>query len=422
MENRKGSGAFGSNKGHIIAIGAACLSSGLLFMARGGYMPYFFPLYEGISGLDYASIAILLNIYLAANSLGSPFVGVLIDRLEPLHAAILAIALNGFTFVITLYVPMFWSLAISVGLLGATFTMGRVSFNKILIGASTDDTLRRSVSIRAMLMTGGSFLGNIVAAYLANKGHTAAQLAFVYCILLLAWSVSLKGASNESSERTAKPAFWTLLPAAIRNRLFVLDLARLFTALLPYGCWGTIIPKFVFDKFNDVTFLPIMYACSTATIVGLTYVFNQGVAVWFHKRGFPKSAWPYIAAMLFIAGLTSIAYANSIILLCVGAIAFGLGEVVFTPCMDEAVKRNANKEISGTYIGLVQLTEGGARLVGSAFSLSVYGLLSGGNYAQYTWLLIIVVFLCAILFCTAMISFFTKKEYRNATDSNLVRD
>lgn len=413
-DNRLSTGAsFG--RGPLIAIAAACLSSGLLFMARGGFMPYFFPLYEGISGLDYASIAILLNIYLASNSLGSPFVGIIIDRLEPLHAAFLAILVNGFTFIITLYAPVFWSLAISVGLLGATFTMGRVSFNKILIGASTDHTLRRSVSIRAMLMTGGSFLGNIIAAFLADKGHTATQLAFVYCILLLAWGVSLSGTNVRSNNQTAKAPFWTLLPSACKNRLFILDLGRLFTALLPYGCWGTVIPKFVFDKFNDVTVLPLMYACSTVTIVGLTYVFNQGAAVWFHKRGFPKSAWPYIAAMLFIAGLTCIAYANNIVLLCLGSIAFGLGEVVFTPCMDEAVKRNAEQEMSGTYIGLVQLTEGGARLLGSAFSLAVYGIFSAGNLSQYTWFLIIAVFICAILLCSALINLFSQKEYKNAT-------
>lgn len=409
-ENNEGGVAVsGLRNGHFIAIAAACFSSGLLFMARGGYMPYFFPLYEGVSDLDYASIAILLNIYLAANSIGSPFVGTLIDRLAPLPAALLAIGVNGLTFLVTLYAPFFWSLAVSVALLGATFTMGRVAFNKILIGASTDESLRRSVSIRAMLMTGGSFIGNLVAAYLADKGHAPTQLAFVYMILLAAWIVSLVGASVSAQDGEEKQPFWSLLPNAIRNRHFLLDLGRLFTALLPYGCWGTVIPKFVLDEFNDVAVLPIMYACSTTTIVGLTYVFNQGAAAWLHERGFPKTAWPYLAAALFIMGLTFIACADNIILLCLGSIAFGLGEVVFTPCMDEAVKRNSDKHSSGTYIGLVQLTEGGARLLGSAFSLTIYGIFASTNFAHFTWPIIIVVFVCAILICTTTISAFSKK-------------
>ncbi|NEJ02593.1 MFS transporter [Rhizobium leguminosarum] len=385
-------------------------------------MPYFFPLYEGMSELDYASIAVLLNIYLAANSIGSPFVGVIIDRLAPKHAALLAIAINALTFLIALFAPFFWSLAVSVAFLGATFTMGRVAFNKILIGASTDETLRRSVSIRAMLMTGGSFLGNIVAAFLADRGDATAQLAFVYAILLLGWVVSLKGSGLVQVSAKDGPPFWTLLPNAVKNRRFMLDLGRLFTALLPYGCWGTIIPKFVFDEFHDVSLLPIMYACSTVTIVGLTYVFNQGAAVWLHDRGFPKTAWPYLAAALFIVGLISIACASNVILLCLGAIAFGLGEVVFTPCMDEAVKRNSSKETSGTYIGLVQLTEGGARLLGSVFSLTIYGLFAAGSLAHLLWTTIITAFVCAILICFAVISLFQKRGDGYESDSQPDRD
>ena len=385
-----------------IAIAVACISSGLLFTARGGYMPYFFPLYQGLSGLDYATTAVLLNIYLAANSVGSPFVGILVDRLTPWQTIFLALTTNLITLVLSVFLPFFIFLALSVCLLGMTFTMGRIVFNKILIGSSDEETLRRSVSIRAMLMTGGSFAGNLAAAWFAARGFVLAQILLVYLILAIAWLVSFRGSINGlHAGPVTKPVFWARLPQALGNRPFVADLTRLFIALLPYGCWGTIIPKYVLDRFGDASLIPAMYACSTLTIVALTYGFNRGISTWCHDRGFSRRAWPYVAAAFFLGGLALIASASGVVLLCVGAIAFGLGEVIFTPCMDEAVKLNAAPEAGGTYIGLVQLTEGGARLVGSAASLTIYGFLKDGASSAAVWPSIIVLFALAIVLSSA---------------------
>lgn len=383
---------FSRSNGAVIAV--ACLCSGLLFLARGSFLPYFFPLYQGVSGLDYAATAVLLNVYLAGNSMCSPFVGLLVDRLSPLQVMALALSINLVTLLVTLAVPTFPLLAISVALLGGTFTMARVAFNKQMIGASSDGTLRRSVSIRAMLMTAGSFAGNVAGAWFVAQGYKVGQVLFVYAMFAAAWLFSMVGSPSQPTKKAQRNVFWAGLPAAISNRTFRTDGLRLCVALLPYGCWGTLIPKYVLDHFADPLLIPAMYACSTAAVVSLTYVFNELISPCCDRRGFQKSWWPYVAAGLFLAGLVLIAAAPGRVTLCLGALAFGLGEVVFTPCMDEAVKRNSTTDSSGTYIGLLQFTEGGARLAGSAVALGLYGIFRASS-PQWAWIWTITFFLCA---------------------------
>src|SRR5258705_5612864 len=62
------------------AIWLVCISIGLLFMARGAFQPYAFPLFEHLGGLTYAQIALLLNGYLMAQTVCAPLAGWYTDR------------------------------------------------------------------------------------------------------------------------------------------------------------------------------------------------------------------------------------------------------------------------------------------------------------------------------------------------------
>src|SRR6266478_5372173 len=63
-----------------IAIWLVCVGIGLLFLARGAFQPYAFPLFEHLSGLTYAQIALLLNGYVMAQSVCAPLAGWFTDR------------------------------------------------------------------------------------------------------------------------------------------------------------------------------------------------------------------------------------------------------------------------------------------------------------------------------------------------------
>src|SRR5260221_7930959 len=63
-----------------MAIWLVCVGIGLLFLARGAFQPYIFPLFENLGGLSYAQIAWLLNGYVLAQSVCAPMAGWYTDR------------------------------------------------------------------------------------------------------------------------------------------------------------------------------------------------------------------------------------------------------------------------------------------------------------------------------------------------------
>src|SRR5205823_7845140 len=66
--------------GSTLAIWLVCVGIGLLFMARGAFQPYIFPLFEHLGPLSYAQIATILNGYVLAQSICAPLAGWYTDR------------------------------------------------------------------------------------------------------------------------------------------------------------------------------------------------------------------------------------------------------------------------------------------------------------------------------------------------------
>ena len=63
-----------------LAIWLICIGIGVLFMARGAFLPYSFPLFEHFGGLSYAQIALIVSGYTAAQSICAPIAGWYTDR------------------------------------------------------------------------------------------------------------------------------------------------------------------------------------------------------------------------------------------------------------------------------------------------------------------------------------------------------
>src|SRR3954453_12142104 len=69
-----------SRSDSTMAIWLVSVGIGLLFLARGAFQPYIFPLFEDLGGFSYAVIALLLNGYVLAQSIGAPVAGWFTDR------------------------------------------------------------------------------------------------------------------------------------------------------------------------------------------------------------------------------------------------------------------------------------------------------------------------------------------------------
>src|SRR4051795_7888335 len=116
-----------------LAIWLVCVGIGLLFLARGAFQPYAFPLFEHLGGLSYAQIALLLNGYVLAQSVGAPVAGWFTDRTSARIALATSIVLGLSGFLVISGGPGFLASTVAVFVAGLAFVLGKIALNTILV-------------------------------------------------------------------------------------------------------------------------------------------------------------------------------------------------------------------------------------------------------------------------------------------------
>src|SRR5207237_10296550 len=105
-------------RSNAMAIWLVCLGIGLLFLGRGAFQNYVYPLFENLAGFSYAQIAVLLSAYGFAQSVCAPLAGWYTDRMSVRIALGTSITLGFFSFLIVSSSPLFWITAIAVFVAG----------------------------------------------------------------------------------------------------------------------------------------------------------------------------------------------------------------------------------------------------------------------------------------------------------------
>ncbi|MEN9359300.1 MAG: hypothetical protein RL095_835 [Verrucomicrobiota bacterium] len=376
-------------------IWVVCVAIALLFFARGAFLPYVFPLFEGLDpGLDYGQIALILNGYILAQSLFAPLAGWLADKTSVRSALLLAIGLGGGSFLVIASAPGFAVCATMIFLAGMAFVLGKIALNSLLVLNSSPEMLRSSVARRATLLNLGSFLGNSLA--LRSLGLWGAK---VHALLLagLALPLALGFLADPKSQAAAAPkkSSWCLGDAKdlLRKQSFLADALRRFAMVLPYGCWGTVIPKYAIDRYgcNDPVWTIGLVSLLT-TLLG-AHLLSVHLSKKLYSLGFKWEWWSMCSVLCYCAGLLLLSFVPSPVFLPLAIAVFICGEVLMTPCFDETAKKHSHAASMGTCMGLLHLVDGAGRLLGAAFALGLYGLLRGGDWASCFWLIAVAVFL-----------------------------
>src|SRR5579862_2661736 len=144
-----------SRSSSTIAVWLVCVGIGLLFLARGAFQPYVFPLFEHLGGFSYARIALLLNSYVLAQSMCAPLAGWYTDRTSTRFALSTSIVCGLCSFLLIASKPGFAISAIAVFVAGLAFVLAKIALNTILVLRSSAEMLRRSVAKRATLLNLG---------------------------------------------------------------------------------------------------------------------------------------------------------------------------------------------------------------------------------------------------------------------------
>ncbi|MDB5303043.1 MAG: transporter [Phycisphaerales bacterium] len=385
-----------------IAIWLVCVGIGLLFLARGAFQPYAFPLFEHLGGMSYAQIALLLNGYVMAQSVCAPFAGWYTDRTSPRVALSTSIVFGLVSFLAISAKPGVALSTAAVFVAGLAFVLGKISLNTILVLHSSAETLRRSVAKRATLLNLGSFCGNSIARQMTTRAGYHA-FAVLLGILYLPLAIGLAAPRTPGPREHKKTWAAASLKRFFKNRGFLSDSLRRFALVLPYGCWGTIIPKYVIDQYHSNNPVWTIYLTSLCTTLIGAHFLAVYLSAKLYRQGFKWEWWSMVSVLLYCAGLLLLVFAKNPVMLPVAVIIFICGEVLMTPCFDETAKKHSRDAEMGTCMGLLHLVDGSGRLIGAAFALAVYGWMRNSSYRGWYWPVVVSAFLivCSILHIAA---------------------
>ncbi len=394
----------------MFAIVAACTGSGLLFLGRGGFLPYFFAVYQELTPLGYEQIAILLNLFILSQALVAPFTGYFVDRLPVGFQAALAILFHCVGLSMIVYYPAFIPNILGTILLSFAFILSKIGFNSLMLEKSNPTEVRRIVSFRAVLMNGGSFAGNLLAANIGATFGYEIHLLCMAVIMFAAWTLLFLYREPTSEKKVLKRdeqrAFIGICGSVFQNRPFLADLLRIVSITVPYGCWGTIIPKYLMDTYGSVEIIPVVYMTSFLTIVLGTHLFNEFIARYLYSFGFTHRFWFPVSLVLYLIGLLLFTFAHKPAVMLLGVCIFMFGEISMTPCFDEVVVANVKKD-KGFHIGVLQITDAGGRVCGSVIAFTIYGyFVQFEELIQYFWPVTVLSFSLlssSILFAASLI-------------------
>jgi MFS family permease len=382
---------MGNERAARSAVRIACVGIGLLYLTRGATLPYFYPLFEHVTTLSFGEIAALLSLYNLCQAIGAPVAGWYTDRTSIRFAVCTAIGLGCLSFLTISQLPAFVTCILAMILAGIALVLARIAFNTLLVDSCSEEALRESIATRAALLNIGSFAGNLVAFYTIEwLGYP--PLLFLLAGLNLTLAVVLFA---PAPPRGARPVSVDVSRYAgvIGQREFLADGLRLLSIYLPYGCWGTIIPKFVIDIYNSNGPVRLVYFTSLSTILLGSYFVNGFLASKLRNRGFRWNWWIVLAQGFFSLGLVLLTFAGNRLVLAVAVAIFILGEIIMTPCLPEAAKRHAPAGKTGTYQGILHLFEGGGRFLGSTLAFVLYAEFKNTEHIGYFWVTLTALFL-----------------------------
>lgn len=381
-----------------MAIWLVCIGIGLLFMARGAFQPYAFPLFEHLGGLSYTQIALILNGYVLAQSVCAPLAGWYTDRTS-VHIALVTSILFGLgSFGLISTSPGFKVSLLAVFTAGLAFVLGKIALNTILVLHSSPDVLRRSVAKRATLLNIGSFCGNSIALQMTSRVGYGPH-AILLGLLHLPLAIGLAARQAPSNRPSKKTGGLKVIKELCSNKGFLADGLRRFALVLPYGCWGTIIPKYVIDQYHSNEKVWVIYLTSVCTTILGAHFLAVYLSAKLYRRGFKWEWWSMSSVLLYCTGLLLLDLAKQPILLVAAIVIFICGEVLMTPCFDETAKRHSTDAQMGTCMGLLHLVDGLGRMLGAAFALAVYGWIRNSSYQNWYWPIVVSTFLAV---CTTL--------------------
>src|SRR5258705_7613745 len=119
-----------------------------------------------------------------------------------------------------------------------------------------------------------------------------------------------------------------------KNKTFLADSLRRFAMVLPYGCWGTIIPKYVIDQYGSNKPVWIVALTSLCTTIIGAHFLAVYLSAKLYRRGFKWEWWSTTSMMFYCTGLMLLIFARPPVMLPFVIVGFVCVRALITPCFD----------------------------------------------------------------------------------------
>ena len=127
--------------------------------------------------------------------------------------------------------------------------------------------------------------------------------------------IGLAAPSAPSSPKGEKSREAAGLGTLLKDRGFLGDCLRRFAIVLPYGCWGTVIPKYVLDQYHTSEKVWIVYLTSLCTTVAGAHFLAVYASPRLYRRGFRWEWWSMVSVVFYCTGLALLVFASRPVLL-----------------------------------------------------------------------------------------------------------
>src|SRR5258706_10779340 len=134
-------------------------------------------------------------------------------------------------------------------------------------------------------------------------------------LLYLPLAIGLAAPQVPSASPPKKNLGLANLKTLCRNRGFVADSVRRFALVLPYGCWGTIIPKYVIDQYHSNKPVWVVSLTSLCTTVIGAHFLAVFLSAKLYRRGFKWEWWSMTSVLLYCSGLLLLVFARHPVML-----------------------------------------------------------------------------------------------------------
>ncbi len=378
----------------LAALGVLALCFAMNALARGAgetYAVFLLPIGEE-TGWQRADLTSVYSIYMAANGLASPFVGLAFDRLGPRILYVLGLFSLGSGFLLAGSMTSLWQLYLCVGLMGG---LGIASLGMIPASALISRWFDRRLATAMAVASTGLGTGTLVLVPLAQllidrDGWRAAYtwlgggiLLAALPVALLPWSAIARVGAGEPRGTVAADGSG-LLPAMCRRPFWALFLVFFLTALAVYSVSLQSVAYLVEQGFSPLEAAGAFGFAGVLSIVGML---ATGAAADRYGNRVTATV-SYLCTIAGVAALFAMPIAPSFALVVVFVVFFGVSMGARGPI----VSTIAATLFAGRGLGVIYGTITTGQGLGAAAGSWVAGYLHDLTGGYDTGFLVSVVF------------------------------